>query len=50
MISAISRIRSVALAARPAGVLNRESSARPERSEAAQKPHHSESEIVPTVM
>jgi hypothetical protein len=50
MISAISRIRSVALPARPPGLLNREFSARPGFSEAAQKPRHSESEIVPLEM
>src|SRR6266446_48563 len=48
MISAISRMRSVALTARPPGELNRGSSVRPGLPEAAQKPCHSESEMVPT--
>ena len=50
MISAISRIRSVALTDRPPGVLNRGSSAKPGLPEAAQKFCHSESEMVPTVI
>lgn len=50
MISAISRTRSAALTARVRGVSNRGSSMRSGRSEAAQKPRHLESEIVPTLM